>query len=233
MNDVEFPPLFCKLGDFVEFIHDIELPEDGHVRAGDRYQTVGLIGFGWNLERRSGSGPEFLRIINSKMPEYVRVFEDIERIEIELNEVDWASLRDVRAALEDPITSADYVPVSFLALVKAHGNNEAEKRYWELENHIVVQGQTFEAAEYLIPALVAALSAKLPEFVLDHVLELMFQIVAYGPHQFEIELGNHELTIRSREKARKAVPILYEISARSTDSERELIKTILGIIEPN
>jgi len=41
--------------------------------AGARYRAVDPIGLGWDLEKVSGAGPDYLRIINSDMPRYATV----------------------------------------------------------------------------------------------------------------------------------------------------------------
>ena len=63
--------LFCKLGDTVEFIREIVTDNNERVRIGDRYKVVDLISWGWDLERVSGEGAVFLRILNSEMKYYV------------------------------------------------------------------------------------------------------------------------------------------------------------------
>lgn len=70
--------LFCATGDVVEFSVDVVFPRwqdetTETVRAGACYVTTGLVGFGWDLERVSGQGPERLRILNSEMSKYVVV----------------------------------------------------------------------------------------------------------------------------------------------------------------
>lgn len=69
--------LFCEIGDSVAFIEDIEQSQfdDGSAIAkkGDCYKVVDLVGSGWDLERISGDGPQYLRIINSDMKKYVRI----------------------------------------------------------------------------------------------------------------------------------------------------------------
>lgn len=68
--------MFCEVGDLVEFFADVHWnssPGNGDVKAGNRYEVIDLIGAGWDLRRISGNGPEYLRIMNSKMREYVIV----------------------------------------------------------------------------------------------------------------------------------------------------------------
>jgi hypothetical protein len=63
--------LFCKVGDTLEFIREVILDSNERVNIGDRYTVVNLIGSGWDLEKLSGEGSTFLRILNSEMKDYV------------------------------------------------------------------------------------------------------------------------------------------------------------------
>jgi hypothetical protein len=70
--------LFCEIGDEVEFVKAAtttpwENEPAEEVAVGDRYKVVGLVGYGWNLQRVSGKGPVELRLISSKMKEYVKL----------------------------------------------------------------------------------------------------------------------------------------------------------------
>lgn len=71
--------LFCKVGDLVEFALDIDAANfdgrEGSVSRGDIYEAACLVGSGWDLKKLSGSGPEWLRLLNSEMPRYVRKLE--------------------------------------------------------------------------------------------------------------------------------------------------------------
>jgi hypothetical protein len=72
------PTPFCRVGDIVELTTSgTTNPWPGEVEerfeAGARYRAVDLIGWGWDLEKVSGAGPDYLRIINSDMPRYVTV----------------------------------------------------------------------------------------------------------------------------------------------------------------
>lgn len=83
MIPTEPEPLFCEVGDEVEFVKAAVARDwEGELRTaiavGDRYRAVGLVGRGWDLQRVSGNGPMELRLLNSKMKEYVKVADDQE-----------------------------------------------------------------------------------------------------------------------------------------------------------
>jgi hypothetical protein len=70
--------LFCNVGDVVEFIVEVartppEVDAPVRIAIGSQYETVALIGWGWDLRRITGEGPDEIRILNSEMPTYVRV----------------------------------------------------------------------------------------------------------------------------------------------------------------
>lgn len=81
MSRKEHEPLFCAVGDEVEFVKPAvttpwkDEPSE-QVAVGDRYKVVGLVGYGWDLQRVSGKGPVELRLINSKMKEHVKLRKD-------------------------------------------------------------------------------------------------------------------------------------------------------------
>jgi hypothetical protein len=82
MKDTPTP--FCGIGDVVEFVVSGATNSWGdetaeRFEAGARYRVVGLVGWGWDLERVSGVGPDELRILNSSMPEYVTLVEEADQ----------------------------------------------------------------------------------------------------------------------------------------------------------
>lgn len=70
--------LNCSPGDIVEFKMDAPIsawPDEmpNIVQQGSRYRVVELVGEGWELERLSGFGPKFIRVLNSDIPKYLLV----------------------------------------------------------------------------------------------------------------------------------------------------------------
>jgi len=150
----------------------------------------------------------------------------------ELRRKDWSRFRDVKAFVRpDYIVSSAYVPDAIIGLLNSKDADEVEHFYWQLENHVVVQGHTFEAAEHLVPVLVAVLHEDLTQSVRSAVLELLFQIVAYGPSQYEVDLGNVDLTNRCRIAAREGLWRLYQMYLSGSDGGSEAVYIILEKIE--
>jgi len=131
-------------------------------------------------------------------------------VELELARVNWSKLREIRSSFGEKIVSSDYVPSVIMALLNAKDLKEVEELEWKIDNNIVVQGQLFEAAEYLVPVLIVSLLEVPQGFIKNTFLELLFQIVAGVPDQSEVALGNYDLAERCREKAREGLWILYK-----------------------
>jgi hypothetical protein len=146
---------------------------------------------------------------------------------LELSRIDWKNLRDIRSCHVGGTVSADYVPVVIAGLLKSKSEEEADTLYWKIENNVFVQGQLFEAAEYLIPILMASLLEISEDFVKCSVHELIYQIVAGVPHQHEMALGNVDLGKRCRSKAREGLWILYrELLSDGNEMVYEILEKI-------
>ena len=151
--------------------------------------------------------------------------------EFELVRIEWSSLREIRSALKEAIVSTDYVSLVMKDLLNAKSPEEAEKLYWKIENNVFVQGQLFEAAEYLVPVLMASLMEVREDFIKTNIFELLFQIVAGEPHQYEIALGNSNLAEKCRAKAREGLWILYKELINGDNTSSEMAFEILQRIE--
>lgn len=140
---------------------------------------------------------------------------------LELDRVDWGKLRE-------DCKMADNVPFAVKKLLYAENSKEAEEAYWELDNGVVVQGQLFESAEYLIPVLIASLLEDNPKFIRDNILELLFQIVAGEVHEAELFSGGFtNLGDKCRKKAREGLWILYnELLYGNKEAASEILEKI-------
>ena len=145
----------------------------------------------------------------------------------ELERKDWSQYRDIRAFLSEPMTSSDYIPETIRGLFLAQTLEEINTRYWQIENHAVVQGGTFEVAEHLIPVFIAALDDLKDLPARASVLELIFQMVAYGSR----EPDNPDLTERCRARAREGLWDLYRIFMEENDNDSDAAAIILEVIE--
>lgn len=148
---------------------------------------------------------------------------DLERlVECELLRLDWSLIREA----DGPATD---VPVALRDLLSAKSPEEADDAYWRLENHVVVQGQLFEAAKFAVPILMAALvKADRPRHVRIGVLELLFQIVNGVPHEEEVVRGFADLGDRCKSEARDGLWLLYR---ESLEGEQNAAKEIIQLID--
>lgn len=138
--------------------------------------------------------------------------------EIDLS--DWSRLRDACG-------EAGHVADSLRKLLRAATPEEAEAIYWELENHVVVQGQLFQSALAVVPVLLAALVDPSPRHVRVSVMELLFQIVSGVPHVSEVELGNVSLGEDCRQIAREGKWLLIrELIHGVSNSARDVLQVI-------
>ena len=79
MKEQSDATLFCAVGECVEFMRTVktrspDADEVEVVEKGAVYKAVRLTGYGWDLELFRGIGPKYVRILNSQMPEYVRLW---------------------------------------------------------------------------------------------------------------------------------------------------------------
>jgi len=100
-------------------------------------------------------------------------------VEVVLGVVDWGRQRT------GAVGAGDVVPTALGGLIAADTDEDALRSYWELDNRVVVQGQLFEAAVALIPALLAGLLANLKEPARYWLMELMMQIADGESHSSE------------------------------------------------
>lgn len=142
-------------------------------------------------------------------------------VELELARIDWPTVGEASG-------SAAAVPAAVRALLAAATPADVGEPYWELENHVVLQGQLFEAAALVVPALMASLVDERPRHVRISVLDLLFQIVSGEPHFEETERGVFGLTEICRDRAREGLWILYR---ELLDGERDAARDVIELVE--
>mgnify|MGYP007068388927 CR=1 FL=1 len=130
--------------------------------------------------------------------------------------------------LREACGSAEQIPLALIEMLNSQTPEAADSAYWKLENHVVVQGQLFEAAEFVVSALMASLLEERPLHVRVSVLELLFQIVSGEPHEDEIRLGNIDLAKKCQAKALEGLWLLYH---ELLFGLREAAQEILEVIE--
>jgi hypothetical protein len=146
---------------------------------------------------------------------------NISLVELELARTDWSTVLEASGF-------ATHLPTAIRALLASPEPADVEAPYWDLENHVVVQGQLFEAAALVVPVLIAALLEERPRHIRIAVLELLFQIVNGQPHEEEIKRRNLDLTETCRMRAREGLWILYR---ELVHGERAAAKEVLEVID--
>ena len=138
----------------------------------------------------------------------------------EIERVNWEGLRELNG-------SAAGVPDALRGLLCAQNNAEAEQFYWKIENHVVVQGRLYEAAEHVIPVLLAALLDGADRETTISVMEIIFQIVAGSTAEEEIERGNSQVVELCHLRAREGLWVIYrELAGGNRDAALEILEHI-------
>lgn len=141
-----------------------------------------------------------------------------------LQERDWGALRWSGGA-------ATELPVCVERLVLAQDEREAKEAYWSIDNAVVVQGQLFEAAEFVVAPLLAALAGDLSEDARIRVLDLLFEIGSGVPDESEVALGNADLGSRCRKAVREGIWLVLEQLYSSSALVRKTALEIVADLE--
>ncbi|WP_019099918.1 hypothetical protein [Chromobacterium haemolyticum] len=142
-------------------------------------------------------------------------------VEMEIKRIPWSSLREIDG-------NATNIEFALLNLLNCTSAEEAENIYWQLENRIVVQGQLFQAAEFVVPVIIAALFENKARYIKISLLNLLYQIITGAPHEDEIKQGNINLTEKCIKSAREEIFVLYH---ELINGEKECAKDIIEIID--
>lgn len=135
---------------------------------------------------------------------------------------DWRDLQEANGP-------ATRIPAAFIELIRSADPEAAQKAYWKLENHVVVQGSLFESSVGVVSLVGAALAEPArPKWVRIALLELLFQIVAGESHSDEVARGVADLGQKCRTEAKKLLWILYGIfqDGELWEAAREIILLI-------
>jgi hypothetical protein len=144
--------------------------------------------------------------------------------ELWLNQVDWGSLRACVGTAED-------VPAAVRQLAAAITPEESNAAYWRLDNHVVVQGNLFEAGPPLVPVLLALLAGELSPAARSDTVELLVQLCSYGSHESEVEAGNPNLEEVSRTHLHEGKWLIYRLLLDADDEVRDAAIWLLGFAE--
>ncbi|WP_440531912.1 hypothetical protein [Variovorax sp. YR566] len=137
---------------------------------------------------------------------------------IECSRIDWQRYEEIQGR-------ADSIPSALQSLLNA-SMEDAEKYYWGMENHVVVQGQLFSAAEPALQVLIASLLNVRPRHTKIDVLELIFQIVAAATLEATSD-EYRELQCRIRLRALEGMWVFYgELNGEHFEAASEILNLI-------
>lgn len=129
------------------------------------------------------------------------------------------------SALREATGTAERVGSGLSRLLSAATPDEADRAYWEVENHAVVQGSLFEAAEASVSVLVAAFADERPRHVRIAALELLFQLLSGAPaaaHEVP-----RDIVERCRSAAREG---LWCLAREAASGERRAALDVLELL---
>lgn len=145
-------------------------------------------------------------------------------VDVLLGLVDWTRQRTGSDG------TAESIPKALKALVIADSQDEALAAYWDLDNRVVVQGQLFEAAVSLVPAMFAALLTELSESARYWMIELMIQIGGGESHASEAGLNLGEA---ARAALREGLWVIYAQLQDGSPRVRASTTDLLALVDPN
>ncbi|WP_144009230.1 hypothetical protein [Enemella evansiae] len=139
-------------------------------------------------------------------------------------EVDWSALR----AIGD--STAESVPAAIVAMMMARDTESAERAYWRIDNHVVVQGRLFQSAEFVADRVISEICAgRYSEFGLPEALNLLVQF-AYGfEDASEIARGNKTIARNCRRSILKELDCIKNLIPGAQDEW--VIRGVLDLVE--
>ena len=140
--------------------------------------------------------------------------------QMEIQRTRWEEFREISGPAQE-------IAASLENLLASETPEEAEKRYWGLENHVVVQGQLYSSALPVVSVIMAGLCAEPSRHVRISLLELLFQIVSGESHEDEVAAGRPDLGDECRELARSGLWLLYrELKYGASEAAMEVLEKI-------
>jgi hypothetical protein len=135
------------------------------------------------------------------------------------------------------------IPDRVRALLSATTEDEADKSYWTLDNHCVVQGQLFDSSVPLVSVLLAALASPIQAVARRRVADLLVEIVNGESDASEVARGNTELGLQARQSAASGLWLAYRLTADddpetrwhslylvdALDRDRERVRALLEV----
>lgn len=141
-----------------------------------------------------------------------------------LDKIAWRKIRSLPG-------SSEYVPEAVNRLMSARTEEEAEEAYWQLDNRVVVQGQLFEAAKWIVAPLMISLPRLISPCVRIRVVNLLVEISLSQPDVSEEKSGNAALASDCLQELRRGLWILYSLLDDASPSVRVGVLDLLDNVE--
>lgn len=105
----------------------------------------------------------------------------------DVDKINWANLKQAHG-------SSEYVPIALKGLI-SNDEKEQEASYWKLDNHVVLQGDLYQASFYVIPFLLEILAKNIRNGR-SYVYDLLFEIAnGVAPEKVPCDYDGMTLTL--------------------------------------
>lgn len=129
--------------------------------------------------------------------------------------------------------SAQHIPSALWGLFHAMAI-DIDQFYWQIENHVVVQGELYSAAEPTLAVLLEVISHNpqhIASYTLTSALELIYQIVAGATYEDNLgtdpELKKRILTIALKHTT--VIQSLTNSPGGQAEAAREILQLLLAL----
>jgi hypothetical protein len=143
-----------------------------------------------------------------------------------IDEVNWSELRQAHG-------DAGHVPEAIKGLI-ASDPKVQEASYWKLDNHIVLQGDLYQAAFYVIPFLIEILKSNI-QSGRNYVYDLLFEI-ANGCAPDEVSCVYDGLNLPLTDACKRVIAdnintYLAEVANASSDCRESALDLLISLEE--
>lgn len=142
----------------------------------------------------------------------------------EIDNINWARLTQATG-------NSEHVPSAIKGII-SNDEKEQEASYWKLDNHVVLQGDLYQAAFYVIPFLLEILAATI-QSGRRYVYDLLFEI-ANGFAPKEVSCDYDGVTLTLTEGCKRAVAgglnlYLEEVSNNNSACRENALDLIISL----
>jgi len=148
----------------------------------------------------------------------------IDQVTSVMDETDWSALRCADG-------TADKIPERMLDLLRATVDEDADRAYWRIDNHVIVQGRYYDAAPPLIAPIGLALAGEgIAAPARRALAELLTELALGHPH--EDESDPDVLRVQVQAGFGRLKDVLHRLQSDVDDRVREDARLILEAIQP-